>query len=120
MPHDAAAEHASAGLLNRFDLWLSTQTAYVFLDGLPYGCATLTKAPVAGPVTVTLGDVLYHSVVDEAVVHIQSKAGSYMSFHYLHQLNETRRQFDNFEFSSNQGPPAWDQGRFPCAMTLIP
>jgi hypothetical protein len=120
LPHDAAAEHASAGLLNRFDLWLSTQAAYVFLDGLPYGCATLAKAPAAGPITVTLGDVLYHSGVDEAVVHTQSKNGSFMSFHYLHQLTETRRQFDNFEFSSNQGLPPWDPVRFPCTATLIP
>jgi hypothetical protein len=120
LPHDAAAEHASAGLLNRFDLWLSTQTAYVFLDGSPYGCAVLGKAPAAGLVTVTLGDVLYHSAVDEAVVHTQSKNGSFMSFHYLHQLTETRRHFDNFEFSSNQAPPAWDQVRFPCTTTLIP
>jgi hypothetical protein len=80
----------------------------------------LGKAPAAGLVTVTLGDVLYHSAVDEAVVHTQSKNGSFMSFHYLHQLTETRRHFDNFEFSSNQAPPAWDQVRFPCTTTLIP
>jgi hypothetical protein len=120
LPHDPAAEHASAGLLTRLDLLLSTQTAYVFLDGLPYGCAMLTKAPAVGPVTVTLGDTLYHSSVDEMIIHSQSKSGSFMSFHYLHQLTETRRHFDNFEFSSNQGPPAWDPVRFPCTATLIP
>jgi hypothetical protein len=115
--HQPLAERTGVGRLNRVDLWASASNAFVFLDGQPYGCADLTAAPAAGPVSVTFGDVIYHSGIDESVTSDGSKAGTEMSFHFRHQQTETHRQFDNLEFSSNQGAPRWDFARFPCATT---
>jgi hypothetical protein len=115
--HQPLAERSGIGRLGRIDLWASASKAFVFLEGKPYGCVNLTAAPAAGPVTVTFGDVLYHSGIDEYVTNPASKNGSEMSFHFRHQLTETRRQFDNLEFSSGQLAPEWDFVRFPCAGT---
>ena len=71
----------------------------------------------ADGVSVTFGDVLYHSGIDEYVTSEGSKSGTEMSFHFRHQLTETHRQFDNLQFSSNQAEPRWDAVRFPCAST---
>jgi len=113
-PVPMASELGSPMRLRRFDLYLSRERAYVLLDGAPYGCANLPSAPAAGPVTVTFGDVLYHSAVDEAVVRNQQ---SY-PFLFNHQLTETRRIFDNLGFSSGQSAPTWDEKLIPCTSQL--
>jgi hypothetical protein len=115
--HQPLAERSGLGRLGRIDLWASTSKAFVFLDGKPYGCVNLAAAPAAGPVSVTFGDVLYHSGIDEYVTSPGSQSGTEMSFHFRHQLTETHRQFDNLQFSSNQAEPQWDPVRFPCAST---
>jgi len=113
--HEPLAERSGVGRLTRVDLWASTSKALVFLDGKPYGCVNLANAPAAGPVSVTFGDVLYHSGIDEYVTSDGSQSGTEMSFHWRHQLTETHRQLDNLQFSSNQAEPRWDPVRFPCA-----
>ncbi|MFL5405435.1 MAG: hypothetical protein ACJ79O_06210 [Myxococcales bacterium] len=118
LAHDPVGEHLGVGRLGRIDLWASTSKAFVFLDGKPYGCANLPASPAAGPVSVTFGDVLYHSGIDESVTSPGSQNGTEMSFHFRHQLTETHRQFDNLEFSSNKAAPQWDFTRFPCASTF--
>jgi hypothetical protein len=115
--HQPLAERSGVGRLGRIDLWASASKAFVFLDGQPYGCVNLAAAPPVGPVSVTFGDVLYHSGIDEYVTSDGSKSGTEMSFHFRHQLTETHRQFDNLQFSSNQAEPRWDVVRFPCAST---
>ena len=115
-PHQPVGEHAGVAHLGRLDLYLSTRTAYALLDGQPYGCAQLSVAPAAGPVTVTFGDTLYHSGVDEAIVPTPSP----YQFHKSYMLTQTRRQFDNLGFSSGVPAPAWDSTRFPCVSTTMP
>jgi len=104
-PNDELGEHASVDHRILFDVFASTQRIYVFLDGAPYGCAELPSvgAPGAGPVTVTWGDVLYHSGVDQT-----------LAFHAAHMQIETRRHFDNLGFSSGVPAPTWDESRLPC------
>jgi hypothetical protein len=107
-PNDEFGEHASVDHRVLFDLYASTDRAYVFLDGQPYGCANLTPgAAPTGPVTVTWGDVLYHSAVDHTY-----------AFHTAHMMVEQRRHFDNLGFSSGVPAPTWDEARLPCAAPI--
>jgi hypothetical protein len=108
-PNDEVGEHASTDHRILFDVYASTSLVYLFLDGAPYGCAQLpaTGAPGAGPVSVTWGDVLYHSAVD--IVY---------AYHQEHLQIETRRHFDNLGFSSGVPAPAWDDTRFPCVAPI--
>ncbi len=109
-PNDEVGEHASADHRVLFDVFASTSRAYLFLDGKPYACANLPTAAVpSGPVTVTWGDVLYHSAVDHTY-----------AFHAAHMQVEQRRHFDNLGFSSGVPAPAWDETRFPCAAPITP
>jgi hypothetical protein len=104
-PNDEAAEHI--GGMDRsahFDVYVSTKRAYLFLDGQPYGCANLPAAGVpSGPVTVTFGDVLYHSDADHTFL-----------FTGQHLQREMRRHFDNLGFKSGVPQPPWNEKRFPC------
>ena len=100
--------------LKRLDLYVSTARAYVFLEGQPYACANLPTAPAAGPVTVTFGDTLYHSMIDEPVV--QPPYG--YTFLLDHQLRQTSRHYDNLGFDSGVAAPSWDAARFPCTSVL--
>jgi hypothetical protein len=108
-PNDEVGEHASADHRVLYDVFVSTKRAYVFLDAVPYACADLPQvgAPQAGPVTVTWGDVLYHSAVDHT-----------FDFHSKHMQIETHRHFDNLGFSSGVPAPGWDETRFPCAAPI--
>jgi hypothetical protein len=88
----------------RLDAFVSTKRAYVFSDGLPYGCLDLPSAGVpSGAVTVTFGDVIYHSGVDAV-----------FTFHKEHQQIVGKRHFDNLGFKSGAPAPTWDEARFPC------
>ncbi|HXI54554.1 MAG TPA: hypothetical protein VNO55_00720 [Polyangia bacterium] len=106
---DEVGEHASVDHRILFDVFASTSRAYLFLDGKPYACANLPAAgaPAAGLVTVTWGDVLFHSSADHT-----------FAFHRAHMQVEQRRHFDNLGFSSGVPAPAWDEARFPCAAPL--
>jgi hypothetical protein len=109
-PGDELGEHASVDHRIRWDVFTSTQRMYLFLDGSPYACANLPNVGVPnGPVTVTWGDVLYHSAVDQT-----------FAFHAAHMQVETRRHFDNLGFSSNVPAPTWDESRFPCVAPITP
>ncbi|MGH7272417.1 MAG: hypothetical protein ACREJ3_18465, partial [Polyangiaceae bacterium] len=109
-PNDEVGEHASVDHRVTFDVYASTRRAYLFLDGKPYGCADLPAAGVpSGPVTVTFGDVLYHSGVDHT-----------FAFHKAHMQTETRRHFDNLGFSSGVPAPSWDESRLPCVAPITP
>ncbi|MBP9114563.1 MAG: hypothetical protein KBF88_17230 [Polyangiaceae bacterium] len=96
----------------RFDVYASTGRAYLFIDQKPYGCADLPTAKVpSGAVTVTYGDVLYHSGVDEPVL-----AGQ-LPFLKTYQLTETKRHFDNLGFKAGVAAPAWNETILPCKPT---
>ena len=107
-PNDEVGEYASVDHRVTFDAYASTNRVYVFLEGKPYGCADLPAgAAPTGPVTVTWGDVLYHSGVDHTY-----------AFHAAHMQIETRRHFDNLGFSSGLPAPQWDESRLPCAAPI--
>jgi len=110
-PNDELGEHAFADQRTLFDVFASTQRIYVFLNGKPYGCANLPagKVPQSGPVTVTWGDVVYHSGVDHT-----------FAYHAAHLQIETQRHFDNLGFSSNLPAPTWDESRLPCVAPIVP
>ena len=115
-PVPLLGEITSPQQLKQIDLYVSTSKAYLFVDGKQGGCANLTAAPHAGPVSVTFGDVLYHSGVDEPVVTVPT------SYPYLfkYQLTATRRHFDNAGFSSGVAAPPWDASALPCTSQLDP
>jgi hypothetical protein len=105
-PNDEVGELSGSDHRVAFDVYASTSRVYLFLDKKPYGCADLPAQGVpSGSVTVTFGDVLYHSGADEGL----------MGFHDEKMKIEMRRQWDNLGFSSGVGAPVWDEGRFPCA-----
>jgi len=109
-PNDEVGEHASVDHRAVFDVYTSNARTYLFLDGQPYACADLPTASVpTGDVTVTWGDVLYHSQVDQT-----------LAFHADHMQIETRRHFDNLGFSSGVPAPPWDEKRLPCAAPITP
>jgi hypothetical protein len=113
-PHAPVGEHSGAGVRGRLDLWVSADSAYVFVDGVAWGCAEVPGLLPTGEVTVTYGDTLYHSGVDEAVVGDES----IMPYVRDYQLTETRRHVDNFGFSSGLPAPAWNHDAVPCETTL--
>jgi hypothetical protein len=123
-PHPDPFDRLQDDRNTRWDLYASTQKAYVFLDSQPYACVDLAhrKAthpdgsaitptpapPKTGPVTVTFGDVMYHAGAESGYFTI------YSPFHLEHELYETTRHFDYIGFKSSEDAPAWDETRFPC------
>jgi hypothetical protein len=107
-PNDEPGEHMGLDRGTRWDVFVSTKRAYLYLDGAPYGCADLPAGKVTpGPTTVTFGDVLYHSGVDATFTYTKTAL----------QLS-TRRHFDNLGFKSNVDAPGWDETRMPCVRDL--
>jgi hypothetical protein len=96
----------------RFDVWASTSKIYAMLEGQPMACANLAVGVPAGPVTVTFGDVLYHSGAD------LEQAPQPYDFHMRHMRYETRRHFDELGFKSGVAAPTWDETKVPCSSTI--
>jgi len=92
----------------RFEVYVSTKRAYLYLDGKPYGCANLPDAKIPkGKVSVTFGDVMYHSDADLL-----------FEFTERHYRRDTQRHFDNLGYKSHVAAPEWDEARFPCVSNL--
>ncbi len=107
-PNAEVGELTSADQRLIFDAYLSTKRVYLFLDHKPYACADLpADAAPSGPVTVTFGDVLYHSAVDTTY-----------SFEAAHLQIDTSRHFDNLGFSSGVAAPGWDESVLPCVAPI--
>jgi hypothetical protein len=126
-PSDFAAASAVPGELTgtdhalKVDVFVSTRRLYVLLDGKPYSCSDLSAvaedgvshAPPSGEVTVTWGDVLYHSAVDFATGGGPIEGNSY-AFHRSRMHLTARRHFDNIGFVSGSDAPLWDETLYPC------
>jgi len=109
-PHDELDEYIGVDRPTRFEAYISSERAYVFLEGKPYGCADLPDAGVpSGEVSVTFGDVLYHSGVDDL---------KYYDYYRDTLQVVARRHFDNLGFKSGVPAPGWDESRFPCTSGL--
>jgi hypothetical protein len=105
-PNAEVGEHVGLDRATRFEAYVSTQRAYLLLDGEPYGCVDLPATGVpAGPVTVTFGDVLFHSANDQL---------QFYGFPRERLYHDTQRHFDNLGFKSGTAAPAWDETRLPC------
>jgi hypothetical protein len=106
-PHPESNSFFGLDRTVKFDVYASTSRAYVFTNGIPYGCAELPPGKIkAGPATVTFADVLYHSDAD---------LKEWYPFHMKKMHNITSRHFSNLAFTSNVMPPTWDEGRLPCS-----
>jgi len=110
-PNAEVGEHVGLDRATRFEAFVSSTRAYLLLDGEPYGCVDLpaTGVPV-GPVTVTFGDVLFHSGNDQLQFYGFPRARLY---------HDTQRHFDNLGFKSGVPAPAWDLARLPCVAGFL-
>jgi hypothetical protein len=109
---DAPFEHAGVDRMTRFDAYVGADRVYVYMDDAPAGCTQYpTSFALAGPVTVTFGDVLYHEGATDELVCAQARPYGFL---HRHQCTETSRHFDDLGFRSGADVPAWDETRFPC------
>lgn len=110
--YPVVAEEVGFDRMNRLDVYLSTDRAYVLFDGQPYACAEL--AFPEGEVSLHFGATLFHSGVDESVVCADCP------HRYLREHSPTQAvpRFDNLGFESDAALPAWDHAAFPCTSTF--
>jgi hypothetical protein len=109
----------------KLDIFVSTQRIYLMVNDEPYTCTDFPGkaddskfySPPSGQVTVTWGDVLYHSAVDFSTGGGDIMGNSYL-FHRTHMHKTTRRHFDNIGFASNVAAPSWDETLYPCVKTM--
>ncbi|HEX6240724.1 MAG TPA: hypothetical protein VFZ61_07520 [Polyangiales bacterium] len=107
-PNVEVGDQTGLDYSNRWEWYVSTRRAYAFFDGQPYGCVDFpTKGVPSGAVTVTFGDVLYHSGIDDLFDFTSRK-----------MQTVSGRHFDNMGFKNHVAAPAWDESRFPCAKHL--
>jgi hypothetical protein len=112
-PADPPFEHAGMDRMTRYDAYISSSVLYLFMDGAPAGCMQFpgNGFALAGPVTVTFGDVLYHEGVTDELICARPRPYAFM---HEHQCTETKRQWDDLGFKSGVAAPAWDTVNFPC------
>jgi hypothetical protein len=114
-------ERSGTDNAEKLDVYVSSARIYLFLDDKPYACTDFPAkadtgdvlSPPTGPVSVTWGDVLYHSGVDFSTGGGDIMGPSYL-FHRTHMHKTTRRHFDNLGFASGSPSPAWDESLIPC------
>jgi hypothetical protein len=83
----------------------------LLLDDEPYGCFDLPATGVpTGPVSVTFGDVLFHSDIDQL-----------QFYQYVREnlQRDAQRHFDNLGFKSGVAAPVWAEARLPCTSGLF-
>lgn len=115
MPNDQIVDRVGLDRSLKFDLYASTADLYLLIDGKPYGCANLPAAGTPqGPVTVSFGQVIYHSGITWWPFTNELAMGSTSSSDSI----ETNQRYDNFGFQSGVAAPVWDHARFPCTGTL--
>ncbi len=107
-PTDEVGEHAGLDRSTTWEVWASSHRVYLYLDGKPHGCADLPTTGIpTGSVSVTFGDVLYHSGVD-SMDNLSTFVGK-------HGQLESHRHFDNLGWKNGAAPPPWNETLFPCA-----
>jgi hypothetical protein len=111
-PAESPFEHAGVDRMTKYDAFVSSNTVYVYMDGLPAGCVHYPTSGFAlsGSVTVTFGDVLYHEGAQDEGLCDQSKPYAFL---HEHQCNETIRHWDDLGIKNGAAVPAWD-ARFAC------
>ncbi len=94
----------------QFDVYVSTDRVYLFMDDKPAGCGALPPGRMpAGPVSVFFHAVGYHLGIDDPAD--PDTPNKYLrSYSFL----RTDRRFDELGISQGVPAPAWDEKRFPC------
>jgi hypothetical protein len=106
-PHLEFNGHMGTDVTRKLDAYVSTNRVYVFLDGAPFGCGDIPAGQfLAGPATLTFGDVAFVTSQDFGV--------PWFPFHAAQMKTLTTRHFSNLGFSSHVQAPAWDESVFPC------
>jgi hypothetical protein len=106
LPNAELGEEVGVDRSTLFEVYASTSRIYLLLAGKPYACANLPASGIpSGEVTVTYGDVLYHSGVDKFEFY------PYMAENLQ---KDSIRHYDNLGFKSGVAAPDWDESRFPC------
>jgi hypothetical protein len=122
-PGLVAAELYGVDRTVKYDIYVSTSRVYVMLNDTPYSCTSLpavaddgnTYTGPTGSVSVTWGDVLYHSDADLAGPSGGGLMGTPAFQYHINDMHRfTRRHIDNVGFSSGVQAPTWDEKRFPC------
>lgn len=122
-PISLPGEHAGTDNAITIDAYVSSTRVYLMMNGEQYACLDLPAtsfedgamySPPTGSVSVTYGDVLYHSGVDFGSGGGAITGNSYL-FHRTHMQKTTRRHFDNIGFASGVDAPPWDETLHPCA-----
>src|SRR5208282_1342036 len=82
-PADPPFEHAGMDRMTRYDAYISSNQLYLFMDGAPAGCMQYPSNgfALAGPVTVTFGDVLYHEGAQDELICSQARPYPFMHEH---------------------------------------
>lgn len=115
-PYHALSDKFGKDRSYRFDGYVSSKRAYIFVNGNPYGCGVFPAGSITpkGSVTVTWGNVLYHSGVDDWYYtgNLSDLLGK------TSEKIETLRHYDNLGFSSGVDLPPWDEQSFPCEITM--
>ena len=118
-------EYAGMDRLTKFDVYVSSERVYAFVEDTPAGCTFFPPASDAkdfyyaqgfalkGPVSVSFGDVIYHESASDEGVCGKTQMHPY-PFMHEHQCSETKRRWDNLGFKAGVAAPAWDEARFPC------
>jgi len=112
-PADPPFEHAGMDRMTKYDIYVSSNLLYAFMDGQPAGCMQYPNNgfSLQGPVTVTFGDVFYHEGAQDELVCSQDRPYAFM---HEHQCTETRRHWDDLGIKSGVVAPAWNTALFPC------
>jgi hypothetical protein len=112
-PAEPPFEHAGMDRMTKYVAFVSSSTLYLFMDDAPAGCMQMpgNGFALAGAVTVTFGDVLYHEGAPDELICAQVHPYAFM---HEHQCAETKRQWDDLGFKSGVAAPAWDNVNFPC------
>lgn len=111
-PSDPIFEHAGMDRITTFDAYISNERLYVYFDGQAAGCVLYPQGfKLEGPVTVTLGDVIYHEGAEDEEVIQGPRPYTFLN---KHQFTETRRHFDDLGWKAGVKPPAWDETKVPC------
>jgi hypothetical protein len=112
-PADPPFEHAGMDRMTKYDAYLSSNLLYVFMDGAPAGCMKYPSNgfALAGKVTVTFGDVMYHEGAPDELVCAQTRPYAFM---HEHQCSENERRWDDLGFKSGVPAPQWNSTIFPC------
>lgn len=105
LPNPVLGEYVGMDRLVKFDVYASTNTVYVYVEGKPAGCAALPEGRFpAGDVNINFGIAAYHIDIDEYVTRENPRDEYWSRTSKIH----TDRKLDDLGVQSGVSLPAWD------------